>query len=189
MADVLPGQEETKPKSVLDSLLAGENSSLQLDALPKNALEELALQLFVTIKRQEVALAGARQAAARRVVPDLANHRPVQSEGSMGRKRNIPKGPGNSPLTSPRGQARNVGRPVHTDPHRMTDEALGLAQGRKVRSEAEAQQIFDGLYNRAKEQRIRRHTYAELQRLSEEVKMSQECPFEPQKRPGRRGFP
>lgn len=60
------------------------------------------------------------------------------------------------------------------------EEALGYPRpARKVRSEAEAQQIFDGLYNRAKEQRIRRHTYAELQRLGEEVRLSQECPFEP----------
>merc|ERR1719203_1249513 len=54
-----------------------------------------------------------------------------------------------------------------------------LRSPRQAVSEVERQQIFDRLYNSAKEQRVRRHTLAELKKLQTEVRLVQECPFEP----------
>jgi len=46
-------------------------------------------------------------------------------------------------------------------------------------SEAERQQIFNRLYNSAREQRFRRRTHAELGKLHDEVRMAVECTFDP----------
>jgi len=58
-------------------------------------------------------------------------------------------------------------------------QGVALRSPRQAVSEEQRQQIFDRLYNSAKEQRVRRHTHAELARLHEEVRLSQDCPFEP----------
>lgn len=78
----------------------------------------------------------------------------------------------------------------------VTLEAEGEAQAsavlrspRQAVSEAERQQIFDRLYNSAKEQRVRRHTYAELAKLQDEVRFTQDCPFEPMMTSQRRRRP
>jgi len=46
-------------------------------------------------------------------------------------------------------------------------------------TEAERQQIFNRLYNSAREQRFRRRTHAELGKLHDEVRMAVECTFDP----------
>lgn len=102
---------------------------------------------------------------------------------SSGQRNNRSLGSGSGSISSTRGAAVAASILASGSESNITEldseVPSTLRSPRQAVSEVERQQIFDRLYNSAKEQRVRRHTLAELKKLQSEVRFVQECPFEP----------
>jgi hypothetical protein len=150
-------------------------ASEKIGALQRPELEELAQQLFLALKKQEGRLMDLRRTAPKdKAAPrraKSATEKPAlgrsggEKKNTITRARTGPVGYEALPevfkrLTIPSQSEENL------DEAQLPSVSSGGYGSPRQVSEEQAQQIFDRLYNCAREQRVKKHLYSEIGRMT-----------------------